>query len=260
MGTRPSPVIQAQNPILYNEEGEWGWDWANLQTHKNLFDYLPNTDLQTKWRKEGTQQGHFLVPEIEMASPHTREKYHFDRPWRFYATEQELKVEGKFEHSFKDILFVMVDGEEPEDDMHLFFSMAIDGDPKIYMSGGEGAGKDFAWYDGGKSMDRTGEDMHGRQAYTAIPIGYDNLQLLTNGGIDGEFKVHTEDDKSGSFRFRSALQFLRVVETSGGGFATVPITSSFACNADIIVREKLDITKEEPLTMCGFGAKKVIFE
>ena len=122
MGTRPSPVIQAQNPILYNEEGEWG-------------------------------------------TP----KYHFDRPWRFYATEQELKVEGKFEHSFKDILFVMVDGEEPEDDMHLFFSMAIDGDPKIYMSGGEGAGKDFAWYDGGKSMDRTGEDMHGRQAYTAIP-------------------------------------------------------------------------------------------
>jgi len=130
------------HPILYN-----------LAKH-NVFSDHPS-------RKQAREAIAYHLPPLQSISePAAREQLMVDHPWLFFHSDLESKREKKLSKSFASHLFVRVRGKLKSGSFKA--KVAFDNGQKFESPHG--------------NVDRLGEDLWGKESYTAVPMDEKSLQ------------------------------------------------------------------------------------
>jgi len=209
------------HPILYNI------------ANNNVFSPYPDSTIQ-----KNNLIGYHLVPHMRVDYPYAREIVMLKKPWIFKVSDSEMLREDKLYENDKALsdqyLYVLIDGElKLSSPMNLIKGfkarVELNGEDHAILSG-------FGYSD----IDRLGEDMWGKEAYTAIPVGRDQLSRIgqtsqettLHGSVSffADNVLHANPDDKGlhvDLTIRQ-LQFFKLVK-SGKTYETQEVTQAFHC-------------------------------
>jgi hypothetical protein len=155
------------------------------------------------------REGYHLVPRERIDHPLAREIVLFRNPWMMRTSDDEMKREKKLQGWALDYLFILVDGK---------ISSSFLANVKL------SEGSEFKSGDGRTYIDRLGEDLWQRQAYTAIPLGRERLKDLGND-------VHGEITFTKGLIHFTPPRFFRV-NYKDGNYEVEEITDKFKVGND----------------------------
>jgi len=147
-------------------------------THAVLYNVGNNNIFADKG--DATLDGYALVPRTDIPAPHCRESALFENTWMFRASDDETIREKKSPGVASSYLYVLIDGSPARPPGFLARAIILDGDKKV-AEGVSGDGRTL--------IDRLGEDLFERQAYTAIPFNPDVLSRIGDLHVELAFSV-----------------------------------------------------------------------
>lgn len=191
--------------------------------HPILYNFRDNnvfSDRPLRGHSQLALEGYHLVPRRQVEHPKAREWLMFENPWMFDVSDAEMLREGKLTHASSDYLYVMIDGK-----LHYgSFIGAIQ-----FNDGSEFASEPNVatmWNDG---IDRFGEDLWKRQTFTAIPLGRQLLERITQNAATGNFKLLSAA-LLGTLIDVYSLRFFRLATNDTGRFEAEELTDRFSCS------------------------------
>lgn len=186
------------HPVLY--------DIAN----HNVFDDGPRGD-----QKDKPLEGYALVPRVRIPAPLARESLMFALPWLYRVSDWELDVENKLRMWANEYLFVLVTGVLDKGAFRARLTTA--------------AGQSFESGGGHSDVDRLGEDMWGRQSYTAIPLGEALVDQVETGQVHGALDLVSTATWGTRLTLTAPLRFFRLRNVAGS-YETVEVVNRFSCS------------------------------
>lgn len=178
-------LANSNHPILYN-----------IHPH-NVFDDSPRGYQIGK-----PLEGYALIPKIEIPDPEAREDLMWQEPWIFLASDSELEFERKLSEPSSNSLFVRIQG-------------SLEGEILLEVRMSDGS-HFFSGY-GNAPLDRLGEDLWGKTAYTAIAIGQKRLQAIRDQKLHGMIRVLSNPTSSRSAQLDLDSIRFRWLEISDNG-------------------------------------------
>lgn len=190
----------SMHPILYNV------------ADNNVF-----SDEQPSQLRGNPLTGYHLMPECKIPFPLAREALMFMEPWMFKVSDLENARENKISAPASDYLFVLIDG-------------VLDGSFTAAVT--LHTGERVLSGNGHSDVDRLGEDLWSRQAFTAIPVGAALLDEIEAGHLDtsshGDVRLQDTSWAPGKLQIET-LRLFRLLKT-GDTYRTQELTSRFKCS------------------------------
>ena len=147
----------------------------------------------------------------EIPFPLAREVTMWEQLWMFDASDLELKMEGKVRYSTSEFLFIKVLGEN------------ISGNftPRLALS----RGPEFKVRSG--NFDRLGENLWGREGYTALLLTPEVISALRTRTLKGNFFFESKSPRADQSRILD-LQFF-VIDLEQEISEVIDLTAQFDC-------------------------------
>lgn len=193
-------------------------DFVDGSNHPILFNIADNNVFRDKPYSASQKKslvGHHLVPRHRIEGNKAREVIMFREPWTFAVSDREMAKEGKLSTPFQDYLYVRLNGTLKQG--------AFRGVMKF------DAGGEFKSGAGSSSVDRLGEDLWGKESYTAIPIP--PATLATVGTATGKFGLERAGFTAVDLAL-DELEFVRFYKNKEGKLVPGTVQIFFNCTLD----------------------------